>query len=163
MATNISPGGMLIQTPVTTKIGEKVVIYLDALGRFAGAAVRQVSDGFSMILDISAKKRETLADQLTWFANHAGIDLPDDREHERIVPFRQRAILRSLDGREHMVKILDLSLSGVGIETNRLPALGEPVFIGSTPAVVVRHFEGGFAGEFITVFAVGEINRMTRL
>ena len=139
------------------------MIYLDALGRFAGSAVRQTPVGFSMILDMSAKKREKLADQLTWFANHSTLGLPDDRKNPRIVPFMQRAILRFPHGHERIVKIIDLSVASVGVESDVLPALGAPVFIGATAAVVVRHFEGGFAAEFITSFAAGQIDAMTRL
>jgi len=160
---DMSPGGMLLSAPVRPDIGERVVVYLDALGRFAGRAVRAVPEGFSMTIDLSPGKRERLADQLTWFANRLEAGLPEDRRHERVTPLMQRAILRLPNGDEQFVKILDLSISGVGVETNCVPALGTPVTIGATPLVVIRHFDAGFAGEFITPFAEGEVDELTRL
>jgi hypothetical protein len=51
----------------------------------------------------------------------------------------------------------------VSAEAAHLPSLGERVSIGSAYANVVRHFDGGFAAEFLTPFAVGEIDEATRL
>jgi len=160
---NISPGGMLVAGPVKPEIGETVVIYLDALGRFVGQAVRITVEGFAVTLSLSRNKRETLADRLTWFANRSGVGLQDNRRYERFVPLMRRAILRLPNEREHIVKIRDISVSGVAVETGHLPKLGAPIIIGNTPVVVVRHFEGGFAGEFVAPFADGEIDELTRL
>jgi hypothetical protein len=160
---DISPGGMFLAGPVKPAFGENVVVYMDALGRFSGKTVRVVQDGFAVALDMSSRKRETLADQLTWFANRKALSVPEDRRHERFVPLMSRAILRLANGQEAIVKIRDLSLSGFALETNCLPEPGTPIIVGSTPATVVRHFDGGFAGEFIAPFAEGEIDEMTRL
>ena len=81
-----------------------------------------------------------------------------DRQHERIVPLARRALLRLPEGGDHIVKILDMSLSGVRIETNVCPALGTPIIVGRTPAVVVRHFDRGIACQFIKTLAVGEVD-----
>jgi hypothetical protein len=160
---NVSPGGMFLAGPVRPDIGESVVVYVDALGRFVGKSVRIVPDGFALALEMPLRKREKLADQLTWFANRKALDAPEERRHERFVPLMPRAVLRLTNGQEIIVKIRDLSLSGFAVETNCRPDPGSPVVIGSTPATVVRHSEDGFAGEFIAPFAVGEIDEMTRL
>lgn len=159
----MSPGDMLIFAPVKAKIGEKVVVYLDELGRFAGVAVRQLEQGFAISMNLPPMKRDKLADQLTWFANRHAFDLPEDRRHERIVPLMQRAMMRLADGMEIIVKIRDISLSGVGIETESKPTMGSRIMIGSTPAVIVRHFEGGVGAEFERPFNAGEIDESTRL
>ncbi len=159
----MSPGDMLLFAPVKAHIGEKVIVYLDELGRFAGVATRQETTGFAISMNLPALKRDKLADQLTWFANRHDVGLPEDRRHERIVPLMRRANLRLPEGREQIVKIVDISVSGVGIETESLPPIGTNVVIGSTPATVVRHFRGGFAGEFAKPFAPGQIDEATRL
>jgi len=159
----MSPGDMTLFAPVKAEVGEKVVVYLDEIGRFAGVAVRLTDTGFAMAMNLSPMKRDKLADQLTWFANRHAFNLPEDRRHERIVPLMQRTLLRLPEGQELIAKIRDISLSGVGVETDARPDLGANITIGSTPAVVVRHFDRGIGAEFIRPFAVGEIDESTRL
>jgi hypothetical protein len=159
----MSPGDLLLFAPMKAQIGEKVIVYLDELGRFAGVTVRQNPTGFALSMNLPPMKRDKLADQLTWFANRHTIGLPEDRRHERVVPLMQRAILRLPDGHEQIVKIRDISLSGVGIETDKQPEIGCQIVVGATPAMVVRHFDGGVAGEFKRPFALGEIDESTRL
>ncbi|MGA8170755.1 MAG: PilZ domain-containing protein [Methylocystis sp.] len=159
----MSPGDMLLFAPVKAGIGEKVIVYLDELGRFAGTTVRVVPTGFAIAMNLPLLKRDKLADQLTWFATRNIIGLPEDRRHERIVPLMSRAILRLEDKREIIVKILDISLSGVGVATDTIPPTGTAIVLGSTPATVVRHFPGGFAAEFQKPFASGSIDELTRL
>lgn len=159
----MSPGDMQLFAPVKPAVGEKVVVYLDELGRFAGEAAQVTESGFAMKMTLPASKRDRLADQLIWFANRDVIGLPEDRRHERIVPMMRRAVLRLDDGGEIIVKIKDISISGVGLETDAKQPLGSTVTVGSTPAVVVRHFEGGFACEFPNPFPPGAIDESTRL
>ncbi|MCX7900011.1 MAG: PilZ domain-containing protein [Methylocystis sp.] len=160
---DMSPGDITLFAPVKAKIGEKVVVYLDEIGRFAGVAMRTTETGFSMVMNLTPQKRDKLADQLTWFANRGAFNLPEDRRHERIVPLMQRSLLRLPDGQEAIVKIHDISLSGVGIETDVKPPIGTRITIGQTRAVVVRHFDGGIGGEFERPFNPGEIDESTRL
>ncbi|HXY59599.1 MAG TPA: PilZ domain-containing protein [Methylocystis sp.] len=159
----MSPGDMQLVAPIKPTPGEKVVVYLDELGRFAGEAARLTDSGFAMTFSLPAPKRDRLADQLVWFANRNLIGLPEDRRHERIIPMLRRAVLRLDDGNEIIVRIKDVSISGVGLETEARPVLGSTVTVGATPAVVVRHFEGGFACEFPTPFPPGAIDESTRL
>lgn len=144
----MSPGDMRLYAPVQAEIGEHVVVYLDEIGRFAGVATRRDEGGFCIAMNVSPRKRDKLADQLTWFANRHDLGVEDDRRHERIVPLMQRAILTLSGGVEHVVKILDVSLSGVGVQASIKPSLGSEVTIGSKAAVIVRHFQDGFAAQF---------------
>ncbi len=154
---------MLLIAPSKPALAEQVVVYLDDLGRFAGPCVRLTDGGFALLLNLPAGKRDKLADQLTWFANRHAFGIADDRRHERIVPVLRRALLRTQDDREIIVRIQDISLSGVGLESELRPPLGSHIVLGSTPAVVVRHFEGGFACAFQKQFAPGSISESTRL
>ncbi len=159
----MSPGDMSLFAPMRAEIGEKVVVYLDEAGRFAGVAVGQTDVGFTMAFTLPPMKRDKLADQLTWFANRHAISLQEDRRHDRIVPLMQRTLLRLPEGQEVIAKINDISLSGVGIETDSRPPLGARVLIGSTPAKIVRYFEGGIGAEFEKPFNPGDIDESTRL
>jgi hypothetical protein len=159
----MSPGDMSLAAPAKAQVGEKVIVYLEQIGRFAGVAIGRTEAGFALTMSLSPTKRDRLADQLTWFANRNAISLPEDRRHDRIVPIMQRTLLRLPDGQETIVKIRDLSISGVGLETEARPVAGARVFIGATRAVVVRHFAGGIGAEFERPFRPGEINEETRL
>jgi hypothetical protein len=159
----MSPGDMLLFAAVKATLGEKVIVYLKDLGRFVGFVARLTPSGFAMTLQLSPRKRDRLAEQLTWLTNRYSLDLTENRLHERIVPLMQRAIMRDPSGQERIVKISDISLDGVNIETHHQPDIGTQVLIGATHVMVVRHSETGFAGEFITPFEVGEINETTRL
>lgn len=159
----MSPGDMTLFGPAKPAIGERVVVYLDELGRFAGRTERTSAASFTISLSLPPLKRDRLADQLVWFANRHAIGLPEDRRHERIIPIMRRAVLRLPDQQEAIVKIKDISSSGVGLETDLRPPVGATVVIGSTSAVVVRDFEGGFACEFAKPFPPGAIDESTRL
>ncbi|QGM98478.1 PilZ domain-containing protein [Methylocystis parvus] len=160
---DISPGGMRLMSTAMPQIGENVTVYIDALGRFHGRVVRAAPDSFSMTINASPEKREMLADKLTWFANRIALNLSDQRRHERIEPFQKFALLRLDSGVELIVKIRDLSASGVGVDSIFSPPVGERVSIGKTYGKVVRHFEGGFAAEFLTPFPEHAIDETTRL
>lgn len=145
---DMSPGGLALAAPKRPAIGEKIIVYLDGLGRVEGVATRQLEDGFAMELRVPLTKREKLADQLTWLANRAALGMPEDRRHERIEPKIRRTTLKMPDGQVHAVKIIDVSLSGTAVQTNAEPKMGDIVTVGETPCRVVRVFDGGVAMEF---------------
>jgi hypothetical protein len=145
---DISPGGIAVAAPVCPKDGDRVIMYLDTLGRMEGTISRQLEDGFALKLNVPALKREKLANQLTWLANRTALGMPEDRRHDRIEPRNPRAIMTMADGQEFQVKIVDVSLSGVAIMVNTALELGSLVTVGKTVGRVVRIFNGGVALEF---------------
>ncbi|MGA8170693.1 MAG: PilZ domain-containing protein [Methylocystis sp.] len=152
-----------ISAPVGAEIGEKIVIYIAELGRFEGGVTRREPAGFAIGMSLPKIKHNKLAEQLTWYGNREAWDLPDNRRYERIVPFTRRASLQLADGKEVIVKINDISVGGVSIETNFKPPRGAKVTLGARTATVLRTFEGGFVAVFDTPFAEGELNELTRL
>ena len=145
---NMSPGGVALFAPVKGAVGERVVVYIDQLGRVEGKIARLLDNGFALQTSMSALKRDKLADQLTWLANRHALGMPEDRRHERVIPTNPRSTLRLPDGREYIVKLIDISLSGAAITCDIKPAIGTLVTIGQTPGQVVRIFTGGLAVEF---------------
>lgn len=146
--SNMSPGSAYLKCGNVGKVGERVVVYIDHVGRVEGEVKRVENDGFALELASSPRKREKLAAQLTWLANKHELDLPEDRRHERVIPQKQTAILSMADGRQYRSRIIDLSLSGAAIEINVRPAMGSVVTLGNMRGQVVRHFEDGIAIEF---------------
>lgn len=145
---DMSPGDVAIRADRLGEPGERVIAYLDHIGRVEGIVTRTVEDGFAMTVIASERKREKLAAQLTWLANKHELDLPEDRRHDRVAPRNPITVLQLEDGRQYRCRILDLSLSGAAIEIDVRPALGVPVSLGTMRGQVVRHFQDGIAVEF---------------
>ena len=145
---NISPGGIALIAPVSGAVGDRVIAYVDHLGRLEGKIARQLQNGFAMTIAATPRKRDMLAAQLTWLANRSILNLPEDRRHGRFVPKITGARLILPNGTNVGVRLLDLSLSGAGIGTPARPEIGSHVTVGKIPGRVVRHLEQGFAIEF---------------
>ena len=146
--TDMSPGGLAMIAPVTGQVGERVIAYVDHVGRLEGPLTRQFQNGFAMSFSATPRKRDKLAAQLTWLANRHILNLPEDRRHGRFTPRNPSARLILANGINVACRVIDLSESGAAIGTDQRPELGSLVTIGKTTGRVVRHLEDGFAIEF---------------
>src|SRR3954463_13992172 len=84
--TDMSPGGMAVIAPVVGHPGERVIAYVDHVGRLEGVVARQFQNGFAMTVAATSRKRDKLAAQLTWLAHPHILGLPEDRRHGRMTP-----------------------------------------------------------------------------
>jgi hypothetical protein len=148
---DMSPGNVALRCERIGQPGEKVIAYIDHIGRIEGVVTRTLQDGFAMTVVASDRKKDKLAAQLTWLANKHELDLPEDRRHERVAPRNPTSILQLVDGRQYQCRIIDLSLSGAAVEIDVKPAIGIQVTLGTMRGQVVRHFEDGIAVEFAVV------------
>ena len=148
---DMSPGNVAFRADRVGEPGEKVIAYIDHIGRVEGVVTRIIPEGFAMTVIASDRKKDKLAAQLTWLANKHELDLPEDRRHERVAPRNPMSVLQLTDGRQYQCRIIDLSLSGAAIEIDVKPALGVQVMLGTMRGQVVRHFEEGVAIEFAVV------------
>lgn len=148
---DMSPGNVAFRTDRIGQPGERVIAYIDHIGRIEGVVTRTLDDGFAMTVIASERKKDKLAAQLTWLANKHELDLPEDRRHERVAPRNPMSVLHLTDGRQYQCRIIDLSLSGAAIEIDVKPAIGVQVVLGTMRGQVVRHFEDGIAIEFAVV------------
>jgi hypothetical protein len=147
---DMSPGGMAVVAPVTGNPGERVIAYVDHLGRLEGKIARLLDNGFAMTISATSRKRDKLAAQLTWLANRQILNLPEDRRHGRFAPRNPLARLILPNGTNITCRVIDLSASGaaISIAPELRPAVGSAVTIGKSTGRVVRHIEDGFAIEF---------------
>lgn len=152
-AVDMSPADVAFQCTAFPPVGERVVAYVDHIGRLECTVVRHVDHGFVCKLHVTDRKREKLSAQLTWLSNKHKFNLPEDRRHERIAPRNARSELNLDDGRAYPCKIIDLSMSGAAVEIDVRPALGTPVRLGNMRGRVVRHFQEGVAIEFANVLS----------
>jgi hypothetical protein len=150
-STDMSPGGISLIAPVKGVLGERVVLYLEHIGRVEGEIVRHTAHGFAVAIAATVRKRDKLASQLTWLGNRHELGLPEDRRHERIVPRNPVSDLRLESGKTMVVRVVDISMSGaaVSIDDKDKLAIGTGITLGRTPGKVVRHFQGGMAVEFL--------------
>lgn len=148
-SVDISAGGAALRAPVVGLVGDRVVVYLDLIGRLEGRIVRHTREGFALALQASEARRERLIDHLTWLANRELMGVPTGRRHDRIVPFSRESHLRLEDGMDWPCRIIDVSMSGAAVEIEEPPPIGASVTIGRTPGRVIRHIEGGIGIEFL--------------
>lgn len=146
---NMSPGGVAMLAPGIGNVGDRVIAYLDHIGRVEGKITRIIDNGFAMSVGATPRKRDKLAAQLTWLANRDILNLPEDRRHDRLIPRNPIAILTLEDGQRMTCRIIDLSLSGAAIAAEYHPPIKSLVSLGQVQARVVRHLDDGFALEFL--------------
>jgi len=145
---DISPGDVRIVATTLPTVGDRVVIYLEGIGRVSGKVARTCGEGeVAVIFDFSAHKREKMAEQLTLLVNrNLGIEEPvrpvlRDGSHHIRLEFETG---ESYDG-----EVTDFSLAGISIKTNRPPPLiGVWVRVGTIYGRVARLIDGGFAIDF---------------
>ena len=147
---NMSPGGMALVAPVIGEPGDRVIAYVDHLGRLEGKIARLIDNGFAMTISATLRKRDKLAAQLTWLANRNILNLPEDRRHGRFTPRNPMARLilpngTNVDLPHHRPVRLG---RGGRDRAGAAPEVGAAVTIGKTTGRVVRHIEDGFAIEF---------------
>ena len=149
--TQMSPGSAHVEADAQPSLGERIVAYVDHIGRIEGQAWRVLEDGFGITVEATQRKRDKIAAQLTWFANRDELSLPEDRRHDRVRPKESNNKLTLPDGRTYPCTIIDLSVSGAAIQIDVRPARGTQVLLGRMKGHVARHFDGGCAIEFAKI------------
>lgn len=146
---NMSAGGMAMLAPVNCQDGERIVAYLDNLGRLEGVVVRSFDGGFAMRIVASLHKRERIANLLTWLINQKSLGLGEERKHERVVPRINSSKLILPNGDVHNCRVIDVSLSGASVACAVKPPMGTVVILGRMRGRVVRHHDQGVALQFV--------------
>jgi hypothetical protein len=145
---DMSPGGLTLLAREVGDVGDLVIVYLDQIGRIEGKINRVIHGGFAMTVSGTARKRDKLANQLTWLASRDILDMPEDRLNGRVVLRNPIAMLTHEDGSKMTCRIIDLSVSGAAVVAENPPSLNSLVLLGNVRSRVVRYLEGGFALQF---------------
>jgi hypothetical protein len=145
---DISPGSAAFIGPVSGQIDERVIAYLDHLGRIEGQVIRIFDGGFAIIFKATRRRREKIAAKLTRLSNRHELNQLEDRRDERVTPRNNQSVVKLEDGRVYQAKVIDLSLSGAAVELQVRPAIGTVMWLGNMRGRVVRHFDDGVALEF---------------
>jgi hypothetical protein len=148
VTSDVSAGGMSIVAAVQPPIGQRLVVYLELIGGLEGEVVRVMDTGFGMTFNATLRKRDKIADQLTWLINRDLLGADGLRQHQRIKPQHLDYKAQLGNRGDCDVRIIDLSRTGVAVLSPVIPAIGSRVTIGTTRGKVVRTLAGGFAIEF---------------
>ncbi|MGA2793447.1 MAG: PilZ domain-containing protein [Roseiarcus sp.] len=145
---NVSPVGIAVSGQQKGLIGERIILYINQIGRLEGVIARNSDTWFAVKLQLSPSKCEQLKETLAWLVSHHTHGWPDKRLHQRVMPFRRQATLTTPDGRQYRAALIDLSIRGAALSVDAAPPIGSLVTIGRTSARVIRHFAMGIAVEF---------------
>lgn len=156
----MSPGDAIISCSTRPEQGERIVAYIDHIGRIEGKVETPGVRTFTLSINATERKRDKLAAQLTWLANKHELGLPEDRRHDRIAPQNPNTEICLDDGRRYPCRIIDLSMSGAAVEIDVRPAFGTMVTLGNMRGRVVRHFQEGIAMEFLAIQPTEQINKL---
>ena len=143
-----SPVGVAIRGPLPGDLGERVVAYVQELGRIEGVVVRRAADWFAVELQVPSSRLQKLATRIGDLARRQAEGAPERRSSERVDLDDERATLRLPNGREIAAVLIDLSVEGAALEVDVAPPVGAAVTVGERRAHVSRHFLGGVAVTF---------------
>lgn len=146
---NMSPHGMVLAGPVIGTVGEPVVTYFDEFGRLDGTIIRRLYGGFAMSITADEDQLTKLEAKLLWLDKHQRDDLPNTRQHKRVVPENPHSTLILADGTTVPCFVIDMSASGAAVSADLRPPIGMPLAVGSVVGRVVRRFAEGFAVHFV--------------
>ncbi len=148
------PGGLCLCLCLARplRIGDPLILYVDDIGRVEGVVTRVLSGiGYGVQFRAPLRKRDKIADQLTWAINRDRLGLEEEREGRRRLGGGQ--IVATYNGVSIACSVIDMSIFGVALKTNGpRPMIGDIVAVGGGRAgACVRYIEGGFALDFRTV------------
>ena len=76
-------------------------------------------------------------------------EVSDQRAERRFIPVKPYSQMMLADGRTETCLVIDVSISGAAISAETVPEIGTVLAVGTIVGRVVRHFEGGFAVQFV--------------
>ncbi len=149
---DVCAGGLRINLARPLTRGEHLVLYIDGIGRVEGVIARVLNEiGYAVQFNVPQRKRDKIADQLTWLINKDRLGLSDEREGERR-PGGGQVIATYGKGMTIACAVADVSIFGVALKTaGPRPMIGDRVQIGERAGTCVRYIEGGFAVDFRTL------------
>jgi hypothetical protein len=149
---DVCAGGIRINLARPLEKGENLVLYVEDIGRVEGVIVRVLNEvGYAVEFRVPQRKREKIADALTWLVNKDKLGLTDERIDERRSATGQVIAIHG-KGISIACAVADVSLFGVALKTaGPRPMIGDRVQIGERAGTCVRYIDGGFALDFRTL------------
>jgi hypothetical protein len=142
-------------SPVNVKVGERVIAQINGLGRIEGTVACLLESGFVMGISAGERGCAKLAEKIAWLEKHKNHDVADRRVDPRSVPTDLYSRVTLPDGSIETCAVIDVSASGIALSAATVPEVGTVLVIGKIVGHVVRHFDGGFAAQFIDRLRAG--------
>jgi PilZ domain len=146
----VSPFRMMVDVPVTGKVGDHLTSYFRDFGPLDGR-ISDIRPGcFLLELDMTFFMREKLANKLGWLEEKLrDPGIPELRKEARIIPHHPYSSLTLADGSIHDCRIIDMSVTGAAVSCQVQMTIGTPLAIGACVGRVVRALPNGFAVRFV--------------
>ena len=148
LVVDVAERGVALTGTPEGKIGEKVIVYIDRLGRIEGSIARVFEGGFAVEVAGSALALRKFAQRLRLLEGNDNPTPADRRKDVRVDADDLPSRVALADGSE--CEILDLSLSGAEIRTDKRPPVGSVIKLGDLDGKVVRHSELDVGIEFLS-------------
>jgi len=149
---NISPHSVALVAPVRGSIGEWVSAEVEHIGRLDGAIGRPLDHrGFVMNILTTAEERRKLATKIDWYNKYRNLEVTDRRARPRSAADHPFSTLLLADGAVMSCLVTDLSACGAAVSADIVPDVGTVLAVGKVIGRVTRHFQGGFAVNFVDV------------
>lgn len=143
--------------------GERVIVYIDCLGRVDGEIVSHTDRGFRLSIEMLDTKRTALMELVKIMKARIAAGQPIGRRHDRIVPVSCKVDITDFSGLTRPAEIIDVSRSGVALRVQGLQ-IGDVIRIGErTCGGVVRLIDGGVGVQFKRIIPMEEFNEHVRL
>ncbi len=140
---DVSVTGLAINAYVVAELGERVVAYIDQLGRLEGVVTRRGNGWFAIDAKISSSRIDRLAQKL------AALSGDGDIANSSAPASQTRpAELRTEFGQTFAVRLCDQTRFGVRVLADFKLLPGAHVTIDQRPAVVARDTDQGFVVDF---------------
>jgi hypothetical protein len=145
---DVSSSGIALLGLVKAPIGERVIAYIDGLGRVAGPVTRQFNESFAIEILGAPTKHERVAQRLAWLISHRSGKAPERRANPRVDLDDFRTFMQTPDGLKHPAVVLNFVGDGAALLVDATPDVGCQVMIGQARARVIRHRQDGVAVMF---------------
>ena len=149
---DVSAGGIAFHYGDPVALGDQIIARLDGGARLEGDVVRLFDGGFAIALEMSEHKRQRLTETIDR-ARARGRALDklnlERRLAARVAGMRQSVVCETAD-RRIPVRIIDMSLTGVAIETDERLEMDSMVVIGKMRGTVARIEGNRYGIQFLT-------------
>ena len=158
--SRVSPFRMMVDAPVTGRIGDRLMPYFGDFGQLEGRISDIQSGEFLLELSMTGIMRRKMADKLAWLEQmQKDLRVQDVRKQARIIPANPHALLTLADGSTRECFVIDVSVSGAAVSAELQPEIGTPLAVGACIGRVVRHLPSGFAGQFVEPLSRMDLER----
>lgn len=136
---------------------DRVVVYLDELGRLEGDITGKTENGFAFSVDMTKPRLVKINEKLGSLQARDKDENAEPRRHSRIEPSSQTSHLTLSDGRTYPCEVVDISISGAAIDVEVIPSVGTYVMLGKMRGRVTRILENGIAVEFVKMLEAAKM------